>query len=97
MIRTKYLHTHALAHVKLKPIHSHVWSGLLKVRDIFFRFYRKIIGNGVRTSFLNDLWIRDKKLSETFHRLYNISHSKNISVAKVLSEGWGVLNFTRNL
>ena len=97
VIRTKYLHTHTLSHVKLKASHSHFWSGLMKVRDIFFSFCRKVIGNGNMTRFWDDVWIGEKKLIIVFPRLYNLSHSKNVSVAKVMSEGWSVLNFRRNL
>ena len=69
----------------------------MKVRVIFFRYCRKVIGNGDRTSFWNDLWLGDKQLSETFPILFNLSHGKNVSVAKVFLEVWEVLNFRRNL
>ena len=39
----------------------------------------------------------DKPLCICFPRLYNLSHGKKLTVARVFSEGWGVLNFRRNL
>ena len=97
MIRAKYLHSSNLAHVKLRAFHSHFWSGILKVRDIFFKFCRKKIGNCCRTRFWDDTWIGEESLKDIFPRLYNISHSKNITVSKVFSEGWNTLKFRRNL
>ena len=46
LIRSKYLHTYSLAHVKLKLSHSHFWSGLLKVRDLFSAFVEKSLVMG---------------------------------------------------
>ena len=51
MIRAKYLHSPNLAHVKLRAFHSHFWSGLLKVRDIFSSSVGKKLGMVVELDF----------------------------------------------
>lgn len=50
LIRNKYLSNVTLSQCKLKPIHSHFWYGLIKIKAAFFSFCRKKIGNGQRTT-----------------------------------------------
>jgi hypothetical protein len=61
--------------VKVKPLimvekkqdDSYFWKGLLKVKDTVYKFCRKKIGNGNRTSFWNDTWLGDSPLATQFY------------------------------
>ena len=86
-----------LSQTKFKPGNSHFWSGVMRVKDLFFKICRKIVGNGERTRFWEYLWVGDCILCKKFLRLYNLSLSKNISVARVFNSDWSCFNFRRNL
>ena len=96
LVRRKYVKITVSACVK-KPGQSHFWQGLMGVKDIFFKFRRKVIGNGERTRFWEDLWVGDRPLCERFSRLYNLTFSKNVLVAAVLNTNWVAIKFRRVL
>lgn len=53
--------------VEKKQDDSYFWKGLLKVKDTVYKFCRKKIGNGNRTSFWNDTWLGDSPLATQFY------------------------------
>jgi hypothetical protein len=67
------------------------------VREQFYRFCIKKVGDGKNTMFWVDNWIGGKPLAEKFPRLYNISLSKQVTETKVLNAGWDALKFRRSL
>ncbi|GJZ96151.1 zinc finger, CCHC-type containing protein, partial [Tanacetum coccineum] len=48
------------------------------------QFCNKVIGNGSSTSFWHERWNGDTCFSVRFHRLFNLEHEKDISVAQKL-------------
>jgi hypothetical protein len=95
LIRAKYLKDKPLSQCVGKPGDSHFWQGVIKTAGTFSRCCRKIIGNGQRTLFWEDLWVGDKPLREKFPRLYFLT--VNFTVARVFNEGWGCIRFRRVL
>ena len=76
---------------------SHFWQGLMKVRELFLSLTRRVVGDGAKTLFWEDVWPGDKKVAELFPRLYNISFDKMITVKKAKSFGWASFTFRRTL
>jgi hypothetical protein len=76
---------------------SQFWTRLLKVKDVFYRFYDRIMVSGNKTSFWKDAWYHKKPLSERFHRLYELSFNRVIKVDKVISSFGACLLFRRTL
>ncbi|KAJ9556535.1 hypothetical protein OSB04_011149 [Centaurea solstitialis] len=65
-----------------------VWVKIIKVgeelekKGIAFRnSFRRIVGNGVGTSFWEDVWIEEGRLREKYNRLYRLEVNKNVTVA----------------
>jgi hypothetical protein len=97
LIRDKYLHKSNVSQCSAKHLDSHFWQGSMKVAPFFYRCCRKITGNGEETIFWEDVWIGAIPLKERFPRLYNLTFSVYITVAKVFVEGWGCIRFRRVL
>lgn len=83
VFRNKYLASQTLSAAKYKVGYSQFWSGLMKVKDLFTSCSNMIVGNGNQIRFWEDSWMGNKPLCFQFPRLYDISFSKNISVAEV--------------
>ena len=66
-------------------------------KDYFLRFCRKVVGNGKRTRFWEDLWLGDIPLCQRFSRLYNLTLSKNVLIAEVFETNWTNIKFRRTL
>lgn len=94
---SKYLNKKLLSQVTFKNGDSHFWHGLMDVKNLFFRFCSKKVGNGKKTLFWEDSWIGSKPLSEQFPELYDLTFSKNITLDKVKNTGWGCFKFRRLL
>jgi hypothetical protein len=69
----------------------------MSVKDMFYKLCRRKLGNGLRTRFWEDIWWRDKSLSETFPNLYAICVSRDVTVAEVINSNCEVLKFRRTL
>ena len=50
--------------LKEKPFNSPVWNDLLKVKDIYTKNRKIIVGKGDRTDLWHDVWCADITLSE---------------------------------
>lgn len=81
----------------IKAGDSHFWQGLMEVRDIFYWFCTKKIGNGKQTLFWEDNWIGGRPLALQYPTLYNLTNTKQISVHEVLLGGWDKIKFRRVL
>jgi hypothetical protein len=80
ILRKKYVKDNFAANCKVRPGQSHFWQGLMHVKEDFFMFCKKKIGNGRRTRFWEDFWVGDKTLVETFPRLYNLTMSQKLRI-----------------
>jgi hypothetical protein len=69
----------------------------MDVKEIFYKFYRKVIGNGKQTSFWLDTWLRDLPSVVQFKRLFDLSFDKKFFVQKVISSNFSPLTFRRRL
>lgn len=76
---------------------SQFWAALLKVKDIFYKFAKKKIGNGRGTRFWEDIWVDDHALKNESPRLYNLCFDHNITVDEALQKGWKGFKFRRTL
>jgi hypothetical protein len=93
----KYLRKITLGQAVAKPGDSHFWQGLMDVKRLFWPCIKIKIGDGTRTRFWEDAWIKDDSLAKAFPRLYSISLNLNITVATVFNMGMANLRFRRAL
>ncbi|KAG8071941.1 hypothetical protein GUJ93_ZPchr0006g45670 [Zizania palustris] len=69
----------------------------MKIKSAYMQFCYKKIGDGRNTLFWEDRWVGVKPLADQFPDLFNISLTKNISVARVFASNWSILKFRRDL
>jgi hypothetical protein len=80
-----------------KPGSPQYWSGLMKVKPIFYKFCERILVSGNKTRFWEDVWVNKQTLAIAFSRLYDLNFNRNITVDKVVSSLGLVLIFRRQL
>lgn len=97
IVKAKYLKGIPLALVKKGPNDSHFWKWLMKVKDHFLKYRKKIIGNGEDTSFWFDTWCGDSPLAVRCKRLFDLTFDKNITVNCALQSNLNSLSFRRIL
>ena len=83
VIRNKYVKGRCISGIRRKPGDSQFWSGVLSVKNIFYKYCKKYIGNGENTRFWEDWWVDDKPLKDRCPRIYNLCREKNVIVAFV--------------
>ena len=86
LLRTKYLSSKCLSQVHIRPGYSHLWKGLLKVREDFLGCGTFKINDGSQTRFWEDTWVDTKPLKDQFPNLYNIVHCPHDTVANVIHQ-----------
>jgi hypothetical protein len=86
-----------MTQIEEKPGVSQFWSGLVKVKEVFYKFFKRIVVSGNKTRFWEDVWHNGKPLSEDFPCLFSLSMNHNITVQKVVSSFGGCLFFRRRL
>ena len=64
----KYEGNGCLSRATKKPGDSQFWSSLMDVKEVFYRFAKKKLGDGNNTRF----WEDDKTLKEAYPRLYDL-------------------------
>jgi hypothetical protein len=69
----------------------------MRIKDLFYKYCRKNIGNGKPTSSWFDTWLGDLPLSVQFKRLFDLSFDKKINVEKVINSNFSMLTFRRSL
>lgn len=84
MLRNKYLKRHTLSKVSFRPGDSHFWSGIMKVKDLFFNLGSFVLGNGEQIRFWEDVWLGDQPLMRQYPSLYHIVRQKSDTVASIL-------------
>jgi hypothetical protein len=63
IIASKYLKGKPLILVKQRQNDSHFWKKLLSLRDIFYKYCKTDVGNGLKTSFWKSTWLGNQPLS----------------------------------
>lgn len=84
----KYLKNTCVTMLKEKPFNSPVWNDLLKVKDIYTKNRKIIVGKGDRTDLWHDVWCADITVSEKFPGLFDICNEKEITVDQMARKGW---------
>jgi hypothetical protein len=97
LIKAKYLKKCTFSQCKPSPSHSHFWSGLVAIKDIFYSCCKRVLGDGRKTIFWEDSWVGHQPLCRSFPRLYNLCFSHFITVHTVFSKGFDMLKFRRFL
>jgi hypothetical protein len=80
-----------------KSSDSHLWKGLMKVKDVVLSFGTFKVSDGSQTRFWLDIWLGNKPLKDKLPALFNIVRRKQDSVANVLSTVPLNISFRRNL
>lgn len=73
------------------------WKSVLGARDTFLSCCKRKLGNDTGTRFWEDRWFGDVPFSVKYAKLYNITTSKNISVAKALEQECSNIKFKRSV
>jgi hypothetical protein len=63
---------------------SHFWSGLMEVKNVVHSYRKRIIGDGKKTRFREDVWVGRKPFRDLFRRIYNLPFSHQILLLKFL-------------
>lgn len=84
LLYRKYLQKHVLSKNWRRAGESHFWQGLMGVNLIFQQFTRRIVGNGAKTQFWEDVWLGECSLVARFSRLYHITFTKHVTVKLVV-------------
>ncbi|GJU81731.1 hypothetical protein Tco_1284096 [Tanacetum coccineum] len=72
--------------------------GSLSIKHInFLSYIKKKVGNGMYTSFWEELWLSNIPLMNVFLRLYTLENNKQVTVAAKLSDGFMTDSFRRAL
>jgi len=96
LVKAKYLKGRPIADVQYKMGDSHVWTDLLKIKDIYLRGRRLQTKNGKNTILWSDSWLNNKPLCVTYHVLYDLCSEKDITVFDFLRKN-GQIGFCRRL
>jgi hypothetical protein len=97
ILSKKYGGGKCLALAVKKPGDSQFWASLMKIKEIFYRFVKKELGDGKNTRFWEDSWVDDKPLKEAYPRIYDICFDHNITVDDAIQKGWQGFKFRRTL
>jgi hypothetical protein len=99
IIASKYLYLKGkpLILVKQKQNDSHFWKKLLSLRDIFYKYCKTEVGNGLNTSFWKSIWLGNQPLSTQFHVLFDLTYDKDVSVNEVFTSKFASLTFRRRI
>ena len=57
ILHNKYLQSKTLAQVTARPNGLAFWKGLMRMKDLFFRRIRFLVGNEMPTRFWEDTWL----------------------------------------
>ena len=69
LIKRKNAHKKCFSTVRHKPRDSQFWYGILRIKNTFYKYCRKKVGNGENTRFWEDWWVDDKPLNMSYPRL----------------------------
>lgn len=94
MLSRKYLQRQVLSENKRIAGESHFWQS---VSPIFQQYTKRIVGDGAKTQFWEDIWTGTQPLAVRYPRLYNITFSKHKAVKQVKDEGLDSICFRRTL
>jgi hypothetical protein len=97
LLRRKYVQDGTIAQVQRKPGDSHLWSGLMKVKEYFLNLGLFQLCNGKTVRFWKDMWVKNFSLNELYPILFAITRKKHISVASVFSTVPLNISFRRGL
>lgn len=87
-IRRKYCNRKLLVSIEHKPGQSHFIHGLITYKKVVYRYYRKQVGNGRNTRFLENIWIGNVPFCRKFPRLFGVATSMEVTVAHVFLSNW---------
>jgi hypothetical protein len=97
LLKNKYLGDKSLTQISRRPGDSHFWSGLMNIKDQFFRWSHFQVRDGQATRFWKDKWLTSRSLSERFSNLCNIVCNKSALVAQVFLDTNFNLSFRRTI
>ncbi|PWZ05294.1 hypothetical protein Zm00014a_015219 [Zea mays] len=70
---------------------------LLSLRDIFYKYCKTEVGNGLNTSFWKSTWLGNQPLSIQFPVLFDLTYDKDVSVKEVFTSKFESLTFRRRI
>jgi hypothetical protein len=70
---------------------------ILSLRDIFYKYCKTVVGNGLKTSFWKSNWIGNQPLSYQFPVLFDLAYDKDVSVNEVFTSNFESLTFRRRI
>lgn len=97
IVRKKYLKRKHLCLIEKKQGDSQFWKGILETKDLYFKYIKKVVGNGMSTSFWSDSWNGDTPFCIRYKRLFDLPLNKEIRVSSALSTNFNSLTLRRRL
>jgi hypothetical protein len=90
MVKAKYGITHGIWRVKMKASDSSVWKIPLKIKDIYLRGRKMVVGNGESVDFWHDSWCGNTSLVEQFPFLYEFFNQLTITIRELCERNWNI-------
>jgi hypothetical protein len=79
-VRKKYAKSSPICLIPFRMSDSPLWKDLMKVRYIYLRGMRYIIGNGKSVSFWLDVWLGEKPLCLSYPCQYDLCSKQKCSI-----------------
>ena len=86
IVRYKYLRNNSIHNVSHKLNDSHIWSDLLKVKEVYLLGRDVSIKDGCYTRFWKDAWLYQQPLCEIAPVLFALCNLKDVMVDQVRNE-----------
>jgi hypothetical protein len=80
----EYIEGEEIVSLQYRPVDSHFWAGLMKIKDDFLAGGRFKVRNGGQIRLLEDAWLGDRPFKEMYPNLYRVVRRKDDTVANVL-------------
>ena len=81
IVKAKYLSNDLISSAKWRLTDSPVWKDLLKVKDVYMKGRKMVVGKGNKTDFWQDIWCTDESLVKKFADMFDICHEQKVTVA----------------
>lgn len=97
ILLNKYAEGKCLSGIKPKTRDSQFWMGLMSLKEIFYKYVKKIVGNVQNIRFWEDWWLDDKPLKKSYPGLYGLCFTKSIKPIYVINNWRDRFHFRRTL
>lgn len=93
-MRRKYLGDQCISQISHNQTDSSCWTDLIKVKEVYLKGRKMIVGDEKKTDFWDDCWCCSEPLKVKFPELYSVINEQHLNVSQAAVDGW-VFTFRR--